>query len=123
MIGLPCNISVQLHIMMTIMTCNVNDLKSGVLKYVSGSTDERCFMEDASHFRTSGPFPILPLSAKSHHVLPAESVGAGRKYGHLDLKATCQRYTLYHSIQKDLPSRDRFRMIASMLSSFDNWFA
>jgi hypothetical protein len=39
------------------------------------------------YFGTSGPLPTLPLSARSHHIFPAVSVGAGEKYGHLDLKA------------------------------------
>lgn len=36
-------------------------------------------------YGTSGPFPTLPLSARSHHSLPARS--EGWKNGHRDLNA------------------------------------
>lgn len=42
----------------------------------------------------SGPLPILPLSANSHHVLEVVSDAGSEKKGHRDLKAaasSCQQ--------------------------------
>lgn len=73
----------------------------------------------------SGPWPTRPLSARSHHPLLVGSLGAA-KNGQRDLKAEGQvTVTIDHigidRAEKDgqnhSPSNDRFRIIASILSS------
>lgn len=71
---------------------------------------------------SSGPFPTRPLSAKSHHALEGVP-GAGAKNGHRDLNADHELQSTTKINAASSPSRDRFRIIASIDSSLASWFA